>query len=342
MPSLNAHLRQPEQHARLPFHPECPICRRERLVGSLPSDALVSRRTQAALAAGVLAFAAAAPAGTYAQEPDQVTEGAAAPEEIDGADPTHDPDFDPGGESTDLPFDAPPTQEVAAPPDPEDPDAGPLEQEPATDIDAPVADAGDEPTAPQTPSQTPTPPPATSPPPGTPGTSQQPAATATPTPTPEVDAPASSGASGSADADTDANDDDATRVGEHRKKNKRGTAKEPASNTGQAAPPEASVAPASEPAAPATPAAEQTVAAAQTTPAPVLAVARGSRARPGDRTHVVMRGESLWSIAADHLGGQPTVAKIAREVNRLWVLNRDGIGTGSPDLLMVGTRLTLQ
>jgi hypothetical protein len=336
MASLNAHLRQPEQHARLPFHPECPLCRRERLVGSLPSDALVSRRTQAALAAGVLALSAAAPVGAYAQEPDQVTEGAA-PEEIDGADPTHDPDFDPGGESTDLPFDAPPTTEVAAPPDPEDPDAGPLEQEPATDIDAPVADAGDEP-APEAPSQTVTPSPAT-PAPDAPNPSQPPTATPTPTPTPAVDAPASSGASGSAGADADGND--AAPAGKHQKKNERDTAKDPSSNTGRAAP-ETTVAPAPEPAAPATPPAEPTAAAAQNTPAPVVAVARGSRAQPGDRTHVVLRGESLWSIAADHLGGQPTVARIAREVNRLWELNRERIGTGSPDLLMVGTRLTLQ
>ena len=35
------------------------------------------------------------------------------------------------------------------------------------------------------------------------------------------------------------------------------------------------------------------------------------------------------------------IARVAREVNRLWTLNSERIGTGDPDLLMVGTRLTL-
>ena len=36
------------------------------------------------------------------------------------------------------------------------------------------------------------------------------------------------------------------------------------------------------------------------------------------------------------------MAAIAREVNRLWELNRERIGTGDPDLVMVGTRLMLR
>ncbi len=57
---------------------------------------------------------------------------------------------------------------------------------------------------------------------------------------------------------------------------------------------------------------------------------------------MVQRGESLWSIASDLLGHQASPARIAREVNRLWKLNSSRIGTGTPDLLMVGTRLTLR
>ena len=63
--------------------------------------------------------------------------------------------------------------------------------------------------------------------------------------------------------------------------------------------------------------------------------------RPGDRIHVVRQGESLWSIAHDEIGGDPTPAQIARLVNRLWELNRERIGTGEPDLLMVGTELLI-
>ena len=35
MTSLSAHLRQPEAHGALPFHADCPMCRSERLLGSL-------------------------------------------------------------------------------------------------------------------------------------------------------------------------------------------------------------------------------------------------------------------------------------------------------------------
>jgi hypothetical protein len=56
----------------------------------------------------------------------------------------------------------------------------------------------------------------------------------------------------------------------------------------------------------------------------------------------VQPGESLWAIASDLLGGEASPARIAREVDRLWRLNSDRIGTGDPDLLMVGTRLNLR
>ena len=62
----------------------------------------------------------------------------------------------------------------------------------------------------------------------------------------------------------------------------------------------------------------------------------------GDRVYVVRAGDSLWSVAADRLGAGAGVAAIAREVNRLWERNRDRIGTGDPDVLRVGTRLTLR
>jgi Tfp pilus assembly protein FimV len=63
---------------------------------------------------------------------------------------------------------------------------------------------------------------------------------------------------------------------------------------------------------------------------------------PGNRFHVVRPGESLWSIAADIVGEQATVAAVAREVDRLWELNDERIRTGDPDLLYAGTRLVLR
>jgi nucleoid-associated protein YgaU len=63
---------------------------------------------------------------------------------------------------------------------------------------------------------------------------------------------------------------------------------------------------------------------------------------PRDGLHVVQSGESLWAIARGLLGEDASVAAIAREVNRLWERNKARIGTGDPDLLMVGTTLRLK
>src|SRR5688572_7087579 len=78
MSSLSVHLRLPEDHSGLPFHPSCPVCRRDRLAGSLESDEIVSRRTQAALAAGLLVVSGVgAPAAAVAAGPDQDVDGSA-------------------------------------------------------------------------------------------------------------------------------------------------------------------------------------------------------------------------------------------------------------------------
>jgi nucleoid-associated protein YgaU len=55
----------------------------------------------------------------------------------------------------------------------------------------------------------------------------------------------------------------------------------------------------------------------------------------------VRAGDSLWSIARRLLGPDASAGRIAREVNRLWQLNRDRIGTGNPSLIQVGTVLEL-
>lgn len=57
---------------------------------------------------------------------------------------------------------------------------------------------------------------------------------------------------------------------------------------------------------------------------------------------VVQSGDSLWAIAKRLLGPDASPAQIARKVTRLWELNADRIGTGSPDLLMVGTKLRVR
>jgi nucleoid-associated protein YgaU len=74
-------------------------------------------------------------------------------------------------------------------------------------------------------------------------------------------------------------------------------------------------------------------------------VPQPSSARPREirgHTYTVRPGDSLWSIARRLLGQGTSPADIAREVNRLWELNRERIATGNPDLLMVGTTLKLR
>ena len=58
-------------------------------------------------------------------------------------------------------------------------------------------------------------------------------------------------------------------------------------------------------------------------------------------TYRVQPGDSLWRIAARHLGTDATTAQTAREVNRLWELNQQRIGTGNPDLIFPGQTLTM-
>lgn len=354
MRSLSTHLRQPEDHARLPFHPDCPNCRSsERLIGAVPSEGIVSLRAQAAFAAGVLALSAVAPASAAAVEPDQVRDGAVAPEQVEKTDPANSPDFDPGGVSTELPADAPSVPQAQAPPAQappasDDDDVAPLDQEPTEDVDAPIVDAGDTPAesiaGPQ-PQASPGP----ASPPAEPASSPDmgPYAVATPpggAPTPA--APVNETATGpdavAPPASTAAPDKEAVYVGAVRKApRRRGVAKPKVAErkvvreAAQADPPQV--------AAPDGPSdASRGLEVVRASPPST----GGASAEVGDvsgRVHVVRSGESLWSIAKQVLGGgQASTARVAREVNRLWELNQDRIGTGDPDLLMVDTKLRLR
>jgi hypothetical protein len=334
MASLTRHLRSSGDHGRLAFHPECPVCCRERLVGAIPADALVSRRTQALFAAGVLALSTTTPTAVLAAEPDQEQEGTSAPEPATNGDPGSDPEFDPGGDSTELPFDVAAAPDAQSAPGLEEEDSIALEQEPATNDDAPLADPGDGTSTPDAAHQQapPTTDPAAAPPvadapvPQTPSAPPIVAAPKTPTTTPTP-------SDRDAAAPTEARERETTR-----KKRSRTDTTGP-SQTDPAAP-----APPPEPVySPTGTSASTTVQVAQTQQANQLAAVTHVRAaQRGDRFHVVKRGESLWSIARDLLGDEASVARIAREVNRLWKLNGDRIGTGDRDLLNVGTRLALR
>lgn len=71
-------------------------------------------------------------------------------------------------------------------------------------------------------------------------------------------------------------------------------------------------------------------------------VARHAADEPDDEaddedgtTRVVLRGDTLWAIAARSLGGSPTDAEILREVTRWHAENRDVVGA-DPDRLLPG------
>jgi len=55
---------------------------------------------------------------------------------------------------------------------------------------------------------------------------------------------------------------------------------------------------------------------------------------------VVEPGDSLWSISEERLGRDATPRRVAKEVERLWALNRGRIGP-DPNIILVGQELSL-
>ncbi len=345
MASLKVHLRQAGDHGRLGFHPECPVCCEERLAGALPSDALISARAPAVLAAGVLAFSYASPAVVLAQE---------------------------GGQDQGLASDsttASPGDEVnAGPEDSDETSADPADAADDNDADGtgPVGpdlvtngddSAGDP--APATPTAAPAAP--TTPAPSVQSAAAAPQAkplvgakapgsVAPATPAPATPAAAAPGSVAAPDGTTPpaaaAPGTAVARDGNERAPARTRVVRRLVHKHRHA--PNVAVRSASAPVAPVAPVAAPrpavtTVAyVAQQVPAPVVVRRAGRSARPGDRVHVVFAGESLWSIAQDVLGAKASVGETAREVDRFWVLNRERIGTGDRDLLPIGTRLVLR
>jgi hypothetical protein len=284
--------------------PDCPACWRSWLAGGeLSAAPLVSRRTHAALAAATLALSSTAPAVVLASEPHHPRSHAAL-QDSDPLDPVLEA---PGNDSPSAPVDADP--EPSAPdPDVPDPQTTPA---PAPVAQDPVA-APAEPDDPVHSGSDPAPEP---PVPPLAAGSPPPAATVDP-PSAEASAPVAAGSI------------QPSQIKRHTVYVARTARSHRSSRL-------------SSPARTSTSRSPQTLTRTTSVPVGTRAPAAG-RARPGDRAHVVRVGESLWSIAGDHLGGHASTARIAKEVKRLWQLNRGRIGTGDPNLLMAGTRLTLR
>jgi hypothetical protein len=325
MRSLTAHLRQSEAHGRLPFHPSCPICRESRLVGQLPVGGVVSPRTRALLATSVLAVSVGAPAATaLADEHDQEQVGTTPVAPTAPEDPADSPDVDPNGDDAQLP-DAPPDQDAPS---------GDDDQSGAVAPPAPVVDPGDGSDPSPTPTAATSPAPVTTPAPTTTAAPIQPTPTPVPSATPAAPAEATP-------APTE------TTAAHARRRTRRSEEPRPHRQV-HTVTPQRSIPRVSQPVR---------VASAESSPRAVpvadppshpemvrtaLVRTTAHPARSSDHVHTVHAGESLWAIASDVLGGDASPAQVAREVHRLWTLNKDRIGTGNPDLLMVGTRLALR
>lgn len=61
----------------------------------------------------------------------------------------------------------------------------------------------------------------------------------------------------------------------------------------------------------------------------------------GHRTYTVAAGDCLWTIAAAILPSTASDEQIAAEVERIWKMNAERIGTGDPNLIEVRTVLRL-
>lgn len=345
--SLSQHLTSASAaHGRLAFHPDCPRCA-HRLAGELGTDQLVGLRSQAAVAAAVLAFSAGAgPTAAVANQVAQPGEGTTDP----GPEgPGMDPGFDPGGDDGyDGETDTSPGGEGGGESD--DGDGPPVETEPFNDptpdqIDPDAPPEVEQPPAPQPPAQPPAqaPPPVAQPPAPAPA---PPPVAAPPAPAP-VPAPAPAPAPPAAPAPPPAPEPEATpRTSRgdqpdqerERRKSKRGPAAGAPAPVAAPAPSAAPVVVEQTP-APTDTAAEvvpvsQRPAEPAAAPEPERLVAGASyRVRPGD---------SLWSIARRALAGGASNGQLAREVARLWRLNEDRIATGDPSMLHVGTVLRLR
>lgn len=313
MRSLNAHLVESESHERLPFHPDCPICQ-TRLAGSLPRGGFVPVRAQAAIATGLIAASTVAPSAALAVEQDQEREGTSPAAQAEGGNPAGEIAFDPGGAATALP-EAPPSGPPTAEP-PEGPAPSGTSNGNPTEA---IVDDGDG-TGPAVGEVTS--PPGTSGP--SPAVEAAPSVVTTPPPSPVTPPEPVNDASPAPSEPSEAQAIEPSRAPESSSTEHR---------TRRAA--SAPVAPVPAPRA-------LPVASQPTSATPSVPPAPRSPAEPGDTSHVVEPGESLWAIAADLLGDEASPARIAREVHRLWQLNRDRIGTGNPDLLMIGTELSLR
>jgi len=279
----------------------------DRLGLALSSEPLFSPRVRALLAAGVLALSFGAATVSVASETDSEQEGLS-PQPSAPSDQVGDG----SGEETPLPVEVIPLPAEG----PGEPDAEPPD---ADLVDGPPAGAPQEDVAPTVPPEA-EPAPISAP---APPISSPPVVPATPPATPV--APVAPAPGDAVRVVVHAVEEHgANRQTPHLRVNGRNQGRRIGGDPQTAHSPEAAQAP-------------QPPAVASHT----QSASRSVGLRPGQRFYVVRSGDSLWSIAAALRGPDSSSGTVAREVRRLWRLNRERIGTGNPDLLPAGVRLRL-
>jgi hypothetical protein len=312
--SLSAHLVAGPEHGRLRFHPDCPFCRKQRLAGPL-SDAVLPARAQAGLLAAALSAGTLLPAGGAAADP--TTEKAPTARASQTPPPSDPPVV--VDETQEAPVDeAPDLRELLTNPDLGSDSAG---EDVGADAEA------TEPAAPEPLAEAPVEPAPVAPPPTASPAPPAPAP-APPTPPPvELPPAAVVDEATLSQAPSTTTERQALKLGVEPRRRGR--------------PLVANSHPSPQPVAPAP------VVEAPAPSAPVETVAISQPAPPtdgpiGGRGYTVQPGDSLWLIARRLLGADASNGQIAREVNRLWRLNQERIGTGDPSLIHIGTELRLR
>jgi LysM domain len=339
--SLSAHLTAGPDHGQLQFHAACAVCRNQRLAGAL-SDTVLSARAQAGLLAAALAAGTLVP-GSAAAASDDSRPPTAAASQVPSPAPTPAPEPVPAPAPDVPPVGADETQESPADEAPHmrelltSPEAGTdtegedVSGEPTEPAPAPIP-LGQAPTEPAPVEAAPVPlgqPPAPSPPLVPPSAAPQSGSAPPPQPPPAPVTP-----SPAADREQNATGDPADPGVKREPRGRRAKPRRPAAQRVHSeAVPERENAPAHVGAS---------VPAATATTALVPQPSKQVGDPITDAIYTVQPGDSLWSIASRLVGPSASAARVARELNRLWELNRDRIGTGDPSLIYAGTVLRIQ
>jgi hypothetical protein len=336
--SLNSHLTAGPDHYRLRFHPDCPVCRTQRLV-AFRSGGVLPLRARAGLLAAALSAGTVIPSSLAAADEPPTANASQGP--VPAPTPAPDsplspPQYQPSpgtDETEEVPADeAPDLRELLTSPEAgSDTEVEDVSGEADEAVPAPMP-LGQAPAAPEPVEPAPAPlgqPPA-APPVEPPPAPPQPGSVPVPQPPPEPIAPPPA-AEVEQDAAANPEDPGVKRPARGQEAKRRRALPQPFVHRGVVAEPENAQAPIGA----TVPAATATTGLASQPPKPQSDPITGA-------TYTVQSGDSLWSIAHRLVGPRASAARIARELNRLWELNRDRIGSGDPSLIYAGTVLRIR